>query len=352
MSDKYDAQTVAAWLGYVHEHAIDGHLDGVVNIAAPTGTNGDSPKWRSRCYTLTQLDDASRKAVGGSDSALNVYYRVHLLDKPVEQWERGKGEETRWVTHITSDVDVDGPGHKPPDGKQLPNDDEAIGLIDATLPPSAIIASGGGYYPVWRLSEPFEITTPADRERYKNVGRRLDAALGSHGYHVDATALDLARVIRPPGVVNQKAGRDPRPVVVLRGQGDGAGDYTLDQIEALLPELAPKAVKPKASRTGPTNSQTAWEIFASRYDVEDVLANDPVRQWEDVGLRGGMRAWRYIGSSSDYSLKQSDTGAIIIWSSTIADVIGIEPGDAVDLWGLACRLAGVDPTTAARGHKP
>lgn len=350
MSDKFDAQTVTAWLGYVYEHAINEHLSGVINIAAPTA-NGTGPKWKSRCFALTQIDDAGAKAVAGSDAELNTYYRVHLLDKPVEHWERGKGEQTRWITHITADVDVDGPGHKPPDGKKLPNDNEAIELIDATLPPSAIIASGGGYYPVWRLSEPFETSTPANRERYKNIGRRLDAALGAHGYHVDATALDLARVIRPPGVVNQKPGRDPRPVVVLRGWCDGAGDYTIDQIETQLPELAPKTVKPKSIH-GPSNGRPPWEIFASRYDVEDVLANDPSREWEDVGLRGGMRAWRYVGSSSDYSLKQSDTGAIIIWSSTIADVVGIEPGDAVDLWGLACRLAGIDPTEAAKGYKP
>lgn len=350
MSDKYDAQTVAAWLSYVHEHAIDDHLTGVVNIAAPT-VNGTGPKWKSRCFTLAQMDDAGKKAVDGSDAALNVYYRVHLLDKPVKEWERGKGEQTRWVTHITADVDVSGPGHKPPDGKRLPDDNEAIDLIDATLPPSAIIASGGGYYPVWRLSEPFEIVTPSDRERYKNIGRRLDAALGSHGYHVDATALDLARVIRPPGVVNQKEGRDPRPVVVLRGSSDGAGDYTLDQIEAVLPQLEVKTVKARVIH-GPSNGKAPWEIFTSRYDVDDVLAADPTYEWEDVGQRGGMRAWRYIGSSSDYSLKQSDTGAIIIWSSTIADRVGIEPGDGLDLWGLACRLAGVDPTDAAKGYKP
>ena len=346
--EEHAASTVTSWLEYVHEHAIDARLPGVVVLSAPM------PKWKSRCYALDELDAAGLAAVTGSDAGLNMYYRVHLLDAPVDTWRRGGSDETRWVTHIASDVDIAGPGHKPPEGKVLPTFDQAIQLIDATLPPSAVIASGGGLYPIWRLAEPFEITSTADRSRTRSIGERLDHALASHGFHVDATALDLARVIRPPGVANRKPGRDVRSVTVLRGSLVGGGDFTVDQLEQILPQMPMTPVRVKPARIGPSNGDAPWEIFASRYDVDDVLAADPARQWEDVGTRGGYRAWRYVGSSSDYSIKQNpDTGVVIIWSATIGDAVGIKPGkgNGVDLWGFACRLAGLSPTDAATNRR-
>lgn len=351
--EQHAAATVTSWLTYVHQHAITANLPGVVNLAAPIIREGETrQRWKSRSYPLDELDAVGVAAVTASDAELNMYYRVHLLDAPVPTWERGGGALTRWVTHLAADVDIAGPGHKPPEGKVLPTHDQAVQLIDDTLPPSAIVSSGGGLYPIWRLIEPVEITEDTGRARFKNIGRRLDAALGSHGFHVDTTVLDLSRVIRPPGVNNSKPGRDVRPVTVLRGWLAGAGDVTLEQLDEMLPPLPVKPLKVRSARTGPSNGEAPWEIFAARYDVADVLAADPVRQWEDVGTRGGMQAWRYVGSSSDYSIKQSpDTGVIIVWSSTIADVLGIDPGGGVDLWGLACKLAGLDPTDAAKNRR-
>jgi len=341
------AAETTTWLRYVYDKAIASGTPGVVVLSAPTIGDDGNKAWKSNCYDFNHLDDAGTIAAKGSNSGLNIYYRVHLLNAPVAKWKRGGGASTRWITHITSDVDIAGPGHKPPGNKKLPTLAEAIALIDDTLPPSAIIASGGGLYPVWRLVEPFEIATPEDAERFKNIGRRLDAALSDHGFHVDHTALDLARVIRPPGVDNRKPDRDVRPVTILRHWDDGAGDYTMADLNRYLPQLPPRKLK-KSAPTGSTGD-SPWDIFNGRYSVSDVLAADPYRQWEDVGTRGGMPAWRYVGSSSDYSIKQSDSGVIIVWSGTVASVLDKEPGEGVDLWGLACGLAGVDPTTAARG---
>ena len=341
-----DPALTTEWLRYVYGPALDAGIPGVAVLSTPT-THEGRKAWKSKCFQLDELDEAGRAASGASVAGLNIYYRVHLLGAPVSPFKRGGGASTRWVTHITSDVDIAGPGHKPPAGKKLPTMDQAVELIDATLPPSAIVASGGGLYPAWRLAQPFEITSPDDAERFKQVGRRLDAALGRFGYHVDATALDLARVIRPPGVDNRKPGRDVRPVTVLRHWSDGAGDVTLEHLEQVLPTVEVKRMRrlDPVSATG----DAPWEIFASRYSITDVLSHDPLHQWEDVGTRGGMPAWRYVGSSSDYSIKQSDTGAVIVWSGTIADELGVEPGAGVDLWRLACSFAGVDPTQAAKG---
>lgn len=341
-----DAATVRDWLRYVYSDAVEHGIGGTVVLSAPVVRDDGKRAWKSRCFQLDDLPAAGVAAAAGSDGGLNMYYRVHLLSAPVATWRRGGGDLTRWITHVAADVDTVGLGHKPPEGTTLPTFDEAIAMIDATLSPSAIIASGGGLYPVWRLAEPFEVTGPDERERFKNLGRRIDAALGAHGHHVDATALDLARVIRPPGVDNRKAGRDVRPVTIYRHWHDGAGDFTIDELEVKLPALAARPVK--KLRPEGVDGDAPWDIFATRHSITDVLAADPDRTWEDVGTRGGMPAWRYVGSSSDYSIKLAPTGAVIVWSSTIASVLGVEPGQAVDLWRLACRFAGVDPTKAAR----
>jgi len=137
------------------------------------------------------------------------------------------------------------------------------------------------------------------RQRVRNLGRRVDAALNGHGWFVDSTALDLARHIRPPGVDNHKPGRDVRPVTVWRGSADGAGDYRLDDLERDLPQLSPqpraqpRLRSPSRGESIVTKAGNApWDVFARGYTIDDVLAADPRNQWERVDDQAGMPAWR------------------------------------------------------------
>jgi hypothetical protein len=334
-----DATSVPAWLRWVHGRAIDNGLPGVVVLSALLSNGG----WKSHCYNLDQLGLAGRHAAEQSRT-LNIYYRLHLLSSHLEGTGRGTSEQSKWITHFAADVDIAGLGHFA--GNLPATVGEAVGLIDASLPPSAIISSGGGLYPVWRLTQPLLLDDPQKRARARGIGRRIDQALNSHGYKVDATCHDLARVIRPPGTENRKAGRD---VTVLRGWADGAGDYSIADLDARLPALpAPVVVEGKNRRNrGPSSTAAPWEQFAKRWTIEDVLAADPRHQWEQVHDQGGMRAWRYVGSSSAYSIKEGHVG-YIVWSATIAAELGIETSTALDLFGLACRFAGRDPRTVAR----
>lgn len=346
--------TTAAWLRWVHGRALEAGVPGVVAISWLV-----DDAWRSAFYDLADIDDAAACAAEMNDAGRNLYYRTHLLAEKLDTYKRGTSEQTRWVTHLAADVDIAGPGHKRT-AELPPSVDEAVRIIDATLAPSAILSSGGGLYPVWRLDTPHELTDADGRESLRSLGRRVDAALASHGYHVDATVLDLTRVIRPPGVVNHKHGRDPRPVTVLRGWAAGAADYSLADLDVMLPrphvaERRPKPSGAAGHRSVQTDSRyvsvgdtAPWVIFARDNTLADVLAADPVDTWEQVKDQQRMEAWRYVGSSSAYSLKLSPSGVVIVQSATIAARLGIDPGSGVDLWGLACRLAGLDPTEAAR----
>lgn len=348
--------TTSAFLRYVHEHAIATDLGGRVVISAMLPP-GSPSRYKSRSYRLDQLDDAADGAQRISNSEMNGYCRVHLMARDLDTTsERGKGVDSRWMTHFAADVDIAGPGHKPAEGQTLPPDvDAALAFIDDTLAPSCVISSGGGLYPIWRLSEVVEVIADDDRQRIKTLGRRIDDALNGHGWHVDRTCVDLARIIRPPGVMNHKPGRDARPVTVLRGYCDGAGDYSLDQLEHILPALpTPPPVKAKPARTCTGSTRTApWEILAERYDVDDILAADPVEQWTRVadqadGSGQMVPAWLRVGSSADYSIKAGSKGALIVWSSTLAGRLGIDPGGGISRWQLLCHFAGVDSRQAAR----
>ena len=354
-----DIATTTAFLRYVHEPAIAASVDGRVVISAKQ-PDGAPSKYLSISYPLDQLHEAAAGAHRISRSEMNGYCRVHLMERDLDRpTERGKSVDSRFVTHFAADVDIAGPGHKPAEGQTLPPDIAvAVAFIDATLPPSTIISSGGGLYPIWRLSEVVELITDEDRDRIKQLGRRFDRALAAHGWHVDPTVTDLARIIRPPGIVNHKPGRDARPVTVLRGYVDGAGDYTLADLERLLPQLPP--AKPIESRPKPAGMTTStasapWEILAERYTIEDVLAADPHDQYERVKDQHDgtttVPAWRRVGSSADYSIKAGSQGAYIVWSSTLAARLGIDPGGGISLWQLLCAFAGVDPRAAARWSK-
>ena len=359
-----DAPTALAFLEYVHHHAITAGISGRVVISAkqPPSDEPKAAKYHSWSYRLDQLGKAAHHAGQISDGGLSVFIRVHLMSRDLATWkeERGGAIDTSVITHYAADVDYGTAGHaevkkleRPPDAAT------ATAIVDATLKPSAIISSGGGLYPIWRLSEPFTITTDEDRQRVKNVGRQLDRALQltANPYHIDATCSDLARVIRPPGVMNYKtdASRDPRPVTVARGWLEGAGDYSLADLERTLPPLpVAEPIKPKPARITTEGPSTApWDILNERYDLEDILAADPLQDGErvhDVADGSGQMvpAWRYVGSSADYSIKAGSGGAVIVWSSTVAARLGIEPGSGISRWALLAAFAGLNPSIAAR----
>jgi hypothetical protein len=360
MSAAVDVGMTESFFQYVHGPAIAAGLAGRIVMSARL-PEGSKQRYKSRSYTLCQSADAADAAHRISDAEMNAYCRVHLLDRDLRHTgERGAGIDTKWITHFAADVDIAGPGHKPPEGRELPPDsDTAVALIDSVLPPSVIVSSGGGLYPIWRFSEPIEVDDE-NRETIRNIGRRLDRALAGQGYHVDPTVLDMARIIRPPGVVNHKPGRDPRPVTMLRGHLYGAGDFTLADLDATLPALpAPELVTPRrtpspATRTNVVSTDSApWDVLDELYTIDDILAADPVERWERVNDQGDgagqmVPAWRRVGSSADYSIKAGSKGAAIVWSSTVAARLGVEPGGGVSRWQLVCAFAGRDPREAAR----
>jgi hypothetical protein len=90
-------------------------------------------------------------------------------------------------------------------------DAEAFDFL-GSLPaqPSLVVHSGGGLYGYWLFREPFRITRDAEREAMVHLSRQFTYTLVTwgkeRGWTLDALG-DLARVLRPPGTINQKYGK-------------------------------------------------------------------------------------------------------------------------------------------------
>jgi hypothetical protein len=188
--------------------------------------------------------------------------------------------------------------------------DETLAHVRAlAVPPSVIVASGGGYHCYWLLAEPFVLDTDKARERAVGVQRDWVTLVGS-----DDAAKDIARVLRVPGTLNYKY-NPPRPVTFL--EQDYSRTYTLDALRAMLPAVAPrKARTPKpdapacqADALPPGVAQPARDFVAiskaaaalARLRVE---RRDSYNPWLQVGMAlrelgdAGLQLWQWWSEAS------------------------------------------------------
>ena len=80
--------------------------------------------------------------------------------------------------------------------------------LEAFMPPSAIVDSGGGVHPYWFLETPLDLQN-GGYDSTRKLLVTLQRTLGS-----DPNATDPARILRIPGTVNYKYD-PPRPVELL-----------------------------------------------------------------------------------------------------------------------------------------
>lgn len=213
---------------------------------------------------------------------------------------RGGGELVGAVVGMWADIDVAGPGHKrSADGLPLPADRDAAWelLGSVKLAPTAVIDSGGGLQAWWLMWEPWLLESVAERAHadalVKGWGSTMVELGKRAGVHVDNVG-DLARILRPAGTWNRKAGREPAPVSLVLS---GGPRYELhDLSSALLPveQPAPRAMpatQPPSARA-PRVYDGAGSPFALPLSPADVFARHVT--WADLLEPHGWR--RFVDS--------------------------------------------------------
>lgn len=198
-----------------------------------------APARRTYPFALAEgLDAVEAKVQDLTQQGQHVYVQIGLQATNVGSYSRGKEATTVAIPGLWYDTDIAGPGHKQPN---LPQDLAAARdlIFSLPLPPTMIVHSGGGVYPLWLFKTPWELADDADREKAKALSVRLQAFINAEGrkrgYTLDSTA-NLDRLLRIPGSLNVKDPANPRPVQVI--YYEPADRYTPDEIKQAFPPVA------------------------------------------------------------------------------------------------------------------
>jgi hypothetical protein len=203
------------------------------------------------------------------------------------------------------------------------------GSLDETLahvrglavPPSVIVASGGGYHCYWLLDEPFVLDTDKARERAVDVQRDWVAFVGG-----DDAAKDIARVLRVPGTLNYKY-EPARPVTFV--EQDYSRTYTLDALHATLPAVAPRTAR--APRTNAPACQTdALQPGAAQPSVDFLAISKAAAALARLSTerRDEYTGWLHVGMA----LKGLGAIGYELWRAWSASSPKYNVGECQDKW--------------------
>jgi hypothetical protein len=183
------------------------------------------------------------------DAGHNVYHGMGLYRAPLGGARRGTADDVIALPGLFMDLDLYSPGAHTETALPGTVDDVVNLLTEFPLPPSLLIDSGHGLYAHWVFREVLTLDDARERVRVAVALRRLQGEIQrlgrAHGWKFDSTA-DLARVLRPPGVVNRKT--EP---VLTRVLHEGGDRYLLEEIEDVLPD-------DERSRMQASSDQPAW----------------------------------------------------------------------------------------------
>lgn len=232
-----DLGVVRAWLTPRFE------APGLVSLSSTRNWTGIQTDDLDQAVTWVATEDAS--------GAAGIYCRVTTVAQRLAPGSRGSARDSHALVGMWSDIDYGNDLHKATD---LPADaDEARDIPRfAQLPePTRVEHSGGGLYAWWQFEQPLVIGEDIDFAAavqlagdWQNVLHQGAKAMGV-GYGTGVK--DLARVLRLPGTINRKPGRDP---AMCRTVENGGQLYTLDALQRLATDLRPKP-KPKSPATAP-----------------------------------------------------------------------------------------------------
>lgn len=158
--------------------------------------------------------------VAGCTGGMDIYYGVN----PRHKGQGGKKDAVSRVLFLHIDLD----DKHFADGRA-----GAVAALNAfPLPPTWVIATGGGLQVLWALAVPLVLSGPDNPQiaEVEGIIARLAVALGN----LDKTH-DISRVFRLPGSRNYKY--PDAPEVLIRHEDEAA--YTLEEFAALLPVPEP-----------------------------------------------------------------------------------------------------------------
>ncbi len=169
---------------------------------------------RVQYIALRDLSDVAAHFIDKrhSEPLYDLYFSVGIQASPPSRTKsRGTARDIVGITAFWYDLDCIDCSIEPT-YRQLPTRLEALEFI-AALPwsPSIVVDSGGGYHLYWLLREPWLFRDANERAEAAELSLNFQKTIGMwgefRGWEFDLTA-DLSRVLRVPGTINGKKGRE------------------------------------------------------------------------------------------------------------------------------------------------
>lgn len=293
-----DLSTARGWLDLLH-----GTSPGWISIVS-------TADWKGRFF------DLETESLGACDyithldrmGAEGIYVRTTTVKEPTHRG-RGGEEDSYYLPGFAGDIDIAGPGHKHDPAKfgglMLPPDVPTAQAIvrEANLPePTLWVHSGGGLYPWWLLDNPVDLTGPdgdGARQLAQDIQTILVRQAKKMGWHYGALP-DMSRVLRIPGTINRKAGREIAADIIEPPGYEFFSlkllyDRALSCLAALPEEKVVIPARPVVAR--PDGELRPGDDFELRTPWEDIL----IPHFDPVLVRGGTWYWRRAGSTSKWS---------------------------------------------------
>jgi P4 family phage/plasmid primase-like protien len=251
-------------------------------------------------------------------------------DRPANG-RRGGASDCLELPGLYVDIDVKGPNHAAVDLPPTIDDAHTL-LADYPLPPTAIVASGGGLQAWWLFDELQPVTDVAELlirwgTTWAELGRR-------RGWHID-NVFDVARVMRLPGTWNRK--NDPRPVEILTA--DWARQYAptdLEEWTAEAPQRPAETTERRVPYIGPERPGDAFNASAD----PGALLEAAGCHFDHADANGDRhyRAPHRVGHTETTGATVYADGHTTIWSETFAREHGMVVRRPYDPFGLYAHL--------------
>ena len=163
-----------------------------------------------RSEYFKDVDAAKARSKELSAEGRDVYFGLGLgPDGQADHHKRFKVSDVKAITALWLDADYG----LHDSGKKYPEtSDDALALIrQIFLQPSLIVDSGGGFHVYWLLKEPWEFSDDDDKKSAQRLvsawQNMIQSIWRKAGFTIDSTK-DLARVLRVPGTMNYKYGKE------------------------------------------------------------------------------------------------------------------------------------------------
>lgn len=309
------APTVTEWA-----HVILG-TDGPWSILADTGGHRTT-LW---AHTHTELATIAKHADGNRWVGMARRFR---------QLEHGRGTaaDCAHICALWVDLDHRGPTHATTTKKLPPDADACWQLIHRfPIPPTSVIATGGGLQPHWALAEP--LATGDAIPLLERWGAWWTDTAASMGWHVDSV-WDIARVMRLPDTRNHKA--DP-PIPVTHLLWEPQRRWGVDDIDQWLPEDLPAQRPRLAAVAGYVGPDRPGDHFAAAHSCGEILERNgwsfhhrDARTGDEHWTRPGKHR-RHGASATVYAAD----GRCVIWTD---QAVGVNARESLNPFRLFAKL--------------